>query len=103
MIDFSFYSWYNTHKMAQPIKERGEYAMKKCLAFIIMICCIWNLVGCNDDTRKNGTQGKTETGAEEVNLKYSAGDIITFGSYEQDNDTSNGAEPIEWRVLDVQE
>ena len=27
------------------------------------------------------------------------GDIITFGSYEQDNDTSNGKEPIEWRVL----
>lgn len=27
------------------------------------------------------------------------GDIITFGSYEQDNDFSNGPEPIEWRVL----
>ncbi|MBQ9396655.1 MAG: hypothetical protein IJU23_14215 [Proteobacteria bacterium] len=29
------------------------------------------------------------------------GDIITFGHYEQDNDTSNGKEPIEWRVLDL--
>lgn len=28
------------------------------------------------------------------------GDIYTFGSYEQDNDTSNGKEPIEWIVLD---
>ena len=27
--------------------------------------------------------------------------IITFGHYEQDNDTSNGKEPIEWRVLEV--
>ena len=27
------------------------------------------------------------------------GDIIFFGHYEQDNDTSSGAEPIEWRVL----
>lgn len=27
------------------------------------------------------------------------GDYITFGAFEQDNDTSNGAEPIEWRVL----
>ncbi len=28
------------------------------------------------------------------------GDIITFGHCEQDNDTTNGKEPIEWRVLD---
>ena len=31
----------------------------------------------------------------------SVGSIITFGHYEQDNVTSNGKEPIEWRVLDV--
>lgn len=29
------------------------------------------------------------------------GDIITFGTYEQDNVTENGAEPIEWIVVDV--
>jgi hypothetical protein len=28
------------------------------------------------------------------------GDTYTFGSYEQDNDISNGKEPIEWTVLD---
>ena len=27
------------------------------------------------------------------------GDIVYFGNYEQDNDTSNGAEKIEWQVL----
>ena len=27
------------------------------------------------------------------------GDYVVFGSYEQDNDTSNGKEPIEWLVL----
>ena len=31
------------------------------------------------------------------------GNIVTFGSYEQDNDTSNGAEPIEWIVLDSED
>ena len=31
------------------------------------------------------------------------GDYISFGSYEQDNDVTNGKEPIEWLVLDVQE
>lgn len=30
----------------------------------------------------------------------SKGDTIEFGSYEQDGDTSNGAEPIRWIVLD---
>ncbi len=28
------------------------------------------------------------------------GDYITFGHYEQDNDTPNGKEPIHWRILD---
>ncbi len=27
-------------------------------------------------------------------------DTITFGTYEQDNDTANGKEPISWRVLE---
>lgn len=31
-----------------------------------------------------------------------AGDLFTFGSYEQDNDVENGAEPIEWQVLAVE-
>lgn len=31
------------------------------------------------------------------------GNIVTFGHYEQDDDTSNGTEEIEWIVLDVQE
>ena len=32
---------------------------------------------------------------------YNVGDIVTFGSYEQDNISYNGKEPIEWIVLDV--
>ena len=32
-----------------------------------------------------------------------SGDTITFGHYEQDNDTSNGPEAITWKVLDVQD
>lgn len=31
-----------------------------------------------------------------------AGDVIKFGSYEQDGDLLNGKEPIEWRVLEVE-
>ena len=28
------------------------------------------------------------------------GDVVIFGSYEQDGDTGNGSEPLEWLVLD---
>ncbi len=31
------------------------------------------------------------------------GETVAFGSYEQDNDTSNGAEPIEWIILGEQD
>ena len=30
---------------------------------------------------------------------WNVGDVVTFGRYEQDDDTGNGAEPIEWTVL----
>lgn len=33
----------------------------------------------------------------------SVGDLIRFGSYEQDNDLDNGKEAIEWQVLAVEE
>jgi len=36
-------------------------------------------------------------------IAYSAGDIITLGSYEQDGDKSNGAEPLEWLVLETED
>lgn len=36
-------------------------------------------------------------------LPVKVGDYVIFGTYEQDNDLSNGAEKIEWLVLDVQE
>ena len=48
-------------------------------------------VGCNSSTGSCNSGG---TGVGTV------GSTITFGRYEQDNDTTNGKESIEWRVLD---
>ena len=36
-------------------------------------------------------------------IRANVGDIITFGAYEQDNDTSNGKEDIEWIVLEKED
>ena len=30
------------------------------------------------------------------------GDVVSFGRYEQDNNYNNGSEPIQWKVLDIQ-
>lgn len=38
----------------------------------------------------------------EYRSRPTAGNVVTYGHYEQDNDTANGKEPIEWVVLDVQ-
>ncbi len=49
---------------------------------------------------------KAEPEAEPEPVSYAGtkvGDTIEFGTYEQDNNTANGAEPIEWKVLDIQD
>lgn len=34
---------------------------------------------------------------------FNIGDIVTFGHYDQDNNEDNGAEPIQWEVIDIQD
>ena len=40
--------------------------------------------------------------AEANTASVEVGSTIVFGQYEQDNDLTNGAEPIEWRVLSIE-
>ena len=40
--------------------------------------------------------------AEETASAVQVGDHFTFGVYEQDNDLTNGMEPLEWRVLKIE-
>lgn len=44
-----------------------------------------------------------KTYAAEKNREIAIGSIVTFGSYEQDNDPEDGCEPLEWIVLDQKE
>lgn len=45
---------------------------------------------------------ESKTTAREVVIgEVAEGNIVTFGHYEQDNNFDNGPEPIEWRVLEV--
>ena len=47
--------------------------------------------------------GAAAASAEESAESLQPGDIITLGAFEQDGDTSNGNEPVEWIVLDIDE
>ena len=40
---------------------------------------------------------------DEAIVPLNPGDTVFFGHYEQDNDTANGSEPIEWLILDIQD
>ena len=103
--------------------------MAKTLSLILALAlCLVTLAGCSDDKKKEKkkesnvkeetTDKETEYSDKEeteekmpdavidlpVNDKIDftdteIGDIITFGRYEQDNDTSNGKEDIEWIVI----
>ncbi len=44
--------------------------------------------------------GEPLVGAHGVNVP-NVGDVVTFGTYEQDNVLSNGTEPLEWIVLEI--
>lgn len=52
------------------------------------------------ETADEETPEETDTAGRVTIGDAAVGDIVTFGSYEQDNDLENGAEPVEWYVLD---
>ena len=56
--------------------------------------------------KPTATPKPTEVPAEKLTEtlgKANVGEYVTFGRYEQDNDKANGAEEIEWLVLDKQD
>lgn len=100
--------------------------MKKLLSLILAGSMLFSLAACggsseskDDDSNKknssdivenNGGVGEENDGfvadKDDSDADFSdtqVGDYITFGSYEQDNDLSNGKEPVEWLVLDKQD
>ncbi|MBR3868493.1 MAG: zinc ribbon domain-containing protein [Clostridia bacterium] len=58
------------------------------------------------------SESETASSAEQITFNiindielpiYKVGDILEFGSYEQDGNVNNGKEPVEWIVFDVDE
>ena len=53
----------------------------------------------NDRAAELAFSAQKDDALERMLKSAKVGDIVTFGSYEQDNDLKNGAEPIRWLVL----
>ena len=92
-------------------KRTGNHSKKgkKRLRLWVLLAALF-LTGCGnsaastdqtEETEVRTTAEATETLSDLTAAK--AGSLITFGHYEQDNDTSNGKEPIEWIVLEKRE
>ena len=87
----------------EPPKE------KKKTPFIIIIAVLLAVIAAliafiiiNNSDGGSKDKNVTSTEVENVNAgikSVNVGDYITFGTYEQDNNTSNGKEDIEWLVL----
>ena len=89
--------------------------MKKLLSLLLAGAMLFSLAACGEDEEeKEKSKGKNDSDIVEDGGDFDSeygdfdteengvqiGDYITFGKYEQDNDTSNGKEDIEWLVLD---
>lgn len=85
---------------------------KKLFKSILLGTMLLFAVGCNkEEDNKNDTdkENKQETitvtpeptPAEEGSPKVKVGETVVFGAYEQDGNMENGAEAVEWLVLEV--
>lgn len=85
---------------------------------IILVISLSILSGCgngnNNDSKTNSTTivasnpvtSEADEFIDESPITFDSvtiGEYLTFGTFEQDNDTSNGKEDIEWLVLDVKD
>lgn len=52
-----------------------------------------------DDIEDSVSDATTSISGIDAISDSAVGELVTFGSYEQDNDVGNGPEPIEWTVL----
>lgn len=92
--------------------------LKSIIASLLSVAMLMSFVACGgsgsgEDKKNNSAGASASDGADangstnsdgEKNIeKGQVGSYITFGTYEQDGDTSNGAEDIEWLVLDVED
>ena len=69
------------------------------LMVLAVMCCACSSSPKNPDAATNSS-GKGESSGSASDI---IGSVVSFGRYEQDGNTGNGQEAIEWIILDVQD
>ena len=93
---------------AKRVNKRTQIIIGAVMTGLIILSVPHSIYYENKRDRYNSQGGQTRDEIEktDINIKnikadeISIGDYIAFGRYEQDNNIDNGAEAIEWRVLD---
>lgn len=76
------------------------------LCFLLISAMLFSMTGCTEaEPAEEPFDGVQIVDGDYAGAIDSAeiGDTFIFGTFEQDNDKTNGREPIEWRVLDKNE
>ena len=88
----------------EEVRKDNTNVIIALVALAVLTLCSVFAIFAKPDAGSQGNAPATETQKKEEfyynGEKIAVGDYVTFGSYEQDNDTSNGKEDIEWLVLD---
>jgi len=79
-------------------QKKGLITILIIAVLVLAVCVVIGIMGKTADVMENKIEQKTL-----IDTDVQIGDTITLGHYEQDNDTANGAEKIEWIVLDKQD
>lgn len=73
--------------------KNQNFGGRKLIALLLACLMMLAVTGCKEETAKEP----------DPFAAYEVGDIICFGSYEQDGNMSNGKEDLAWRVMEKQE
>lgn len=81
-------------------KKRG-----KMIAYIVLIAAMAICQGCmyQSGTKKESDESSFTTETTSQNAVYYVGQVVTMGEFEQDDDETNGKEPMKWDVIDVKD
>lgn len=92
----------SAHSLPVSQKKSRKAWLIPLVALLMIFAAIWII-------RQNGMSNLPADEQEEVQRPQldtsdlAVGDVIYFGMYERDNDTSNGQEQLSWKVLDIQD
>lgn len=97
------------------MKRMDVKVKKKLVSGVTLLLLLGVMAGCGTESTGGNEMGETPNESNKIWAEENVaepkclpntvqvGEYVTFGTYEQDNDTANGSEDIEWVVLDIQQ